>query len=97
MIRLVVRGPVEAPARESAVHLGERLRKHAGLIGAGDVRVLGPGTAPIARLRGEHRFQLQLQGPDMAVLRAVVADALKGFTPPSEVFCSVDVDPWDMQ
>jgi primosomal protein N' (replication factor Y) len=97
MVRIVVRGPVEASARESAVHLGERLRKAVKVHGADDVRVLGPGSAPITRLRGEHRFQLQLQGPDVAILRTVVMEAKKGFSPPSEVYTSVDVDPWDMQ
>jgi primosomal protein N' (replication factor Y) len=96
MIRLVVRGPGEVVARETAVHLGERLRKAAARAEV-DIRVLGPGAAPIARLRGDHRFQLQLQGPDVDRLRQVVLDAQKGFTPPEEVYCAVDVDPWDMQ
>jgi primosomal protein N' (replication factor Y) (superfamily II helicase) len=96
MIRLVVRGPSEAVARETAVHLGERLRKSAARA-EGQIRVLGPGAAPIARLRGEHRFQLQLQGPDLDQLRRVVIEAQKGFTPPEEVYCAIDVDPWDMQ
>jgi primosomal protein N' (replication factor Y) len=97
MVRLVVRGPIEAPARESAVHLGEKLRKAVALHEAAAVRVLGPGAAPIARLRGDHRFQLQLQGPDPAELKEVVNHALKGFAPPEDIYWSVDVDPWDMQ
>jgi primosomal protein N' (replication factor Y) len=97
MVRLVVRGPIEPPARESAVHLGERIRKAVALLKAVEARVLGPGAAPITRLRGDHRFQLQLQGPDPAVLKEVVNHALKGFAPPNDIYCSVDVDPWDMQ
>jgi primosomal protein N' (replication factor Y) len=97
MVRLVLRGPIEAPARESAAHLADRLKKRAIAVGDSGVRILGPGTAPIARLRGEHRFQLQLQGPDITQLRNIVTGALKGFAPPESIFCSVDVDPWDMQ
>jgi primosomal protein N' (replication factor Y) (superfamily II helicase) len=97
MVRLIVRGPSEAQARESAVHLGERLRKAAVARAPDAVRVLGPGAAPIARLRGEFRFQLQLQGAKVATLRTVVTEAVKGFTPPEEVRWAIDVDPWDMQ
>jgi hypothetical protein len=31
------------------------------------------------------------------MLRTVVVEAMKGFAPPSEVYTSIDVDPWDMQ
>jgi len=101
MVRLVVRGPAEVAARESAVHLGERLRRAAAANEAQDaaeaVRILGPGQAPIGRLRGEHRFQLQLQASDAANLKTIVREAVKGFTPPDDVRWTVDVDPWDMQ
>jgi primosomal protein N' (replication factor Y) len=97
MVRIVVRGPIEAPARESAVHLGERLRQIVKRRELAAVRLLGPGAAPIARLRGEFRFHLQLQGPDGAVLKELVREAAKGFAPPEEIRWTVDVDPWDMQ
>ncbi len=97
MVRVVVRGPAETPTCESAIHLGERLRRAGAAQNADAIRVLGPGAAPIARLRGEFRFQLQLQGNDPAVLKAVVTDAVKGFAPPSEIRWAIDVDPWDMQ
>ena len=97
MIRLIVRGPAEAMARETAVTLGERLRRAIADIGDKGPRVVGPGTAPIAKLRGEFRFHLQLQGPDGTVLRQVVRDAATGFTAPEGVRWIADVDPWDMQ
>ncbi|MBA3482636.1 MAG: primosomal protein N' [Pirellulales bacterium] len=97
MVRVVVRGPGETPTRESAVHLGQRLRTAAATHAPDAARVLGPGAAPIARLRGEFRFQLQLQGAEVATLRTVVTEAVKGFTPPEEVRWAIDVDPWDMQ
>jgi primosomal protein N' (replication factor Y) len=95
MARLVLRGPQETIVRESAAHLGERLRSAA----ASDqtIRILGPGAAPIARLRGEHRFHLQLQAPAIATLQALVSEATAKFEPPREVRWTVDVDPWDMQ
>ncbi|HYO23974.1 MAG TPA: primosomal protein N' [Lacipirellulaceae bacterium] len=95
MARLVIRGPQEAAARETAVQLGQRLR--AAIAGDGAVRLLGPGAAPIARLRGEHRFHLQLHAPDAARLQALIRQAAQGFTPPEEVRWTADIDPWDMQ
>jgi primosomal protein N' (replication factor Y) len=78
--------------------LGERLRQAIKPREAAEgVRILGPGAAPISRLRGEFRFHLQLQGPDGGVLKELVRDATKGFTPPEEIRWTVDVDPWDMQ
>jgi primosomal protein N' (replication factor Y) len=95
MVRIVVRGAQEAVVRETAANLADRLRATA----AGDatIRVLGPGAAPIARLRGEHRFQLQLQAPEIAALQALVRDATCSFEPPRDVRWTADVDPWDMQ
>ncbi|HMP05194.1 MAG TPA: primosomal protein N', partial [Lacipirellulaceae bacterium] len=88
------RGPQEAAARQTAALLGERCRAAAG--DDASIRVLGPGTAPIARLRGEHRFQLQLQAPAAAELQAVVRTATHRFQAPDDVRWTVDVDPWDM-
>jgi primosomal protein N' (replication factor Y) len=95
MVRLVIRGPQETTTRETAAELGKRLRRHAE--GDSTIRILGPGAAPIARLRGEHRFQLQLQAPESAALQALVREAAHGFEPPKDVRWTVDVDPWDMQ
>jgi primosomal protein N' (replication factor Y) len=95
MVRMVIRGAQEAAVRQTAAHLGDRLRAAAN--GDATVRILGPGAAPIARLRGEHRFQLQLQAPDIAALQALVRDATRGFEAPKGVLWTADVDPWDMQ
>ncbi|MBA4106167.1 MAG: primosomal protein N' [Pirellula sp.] len=97
MIRLIVRGPAEATARETANSLGERLRSAVASMDAAGLRVVGPGTAPIARLRGEFRFHLQIQGPDGALLRQAVREAATGFAAPEGVRWIADVDPWDMQ
>ena len=61
MIRLVVRGPVEPAGRSLCRDAGP-----AGLRGGVErhgleARVLGPAPAPISRLRGKYRFQLQTQ------------------------------------
>ena len=41
-----------------------------------DVRVLGPATAPLARLKKEHRFQFLLKSPKRSVLTKLLNGAL---------------------
>src|SRR5262249_41472775 len=58
MIRLLVRGPLEAPTEAFADQLASRLRGELDACGC-QSRVLGPAPAPIAKLRGNYRFQIQ--------------------------------------
>jgi primosomal protein N' (replication factor Y) len=95
MIRVILRGPQEATTRETANQLSELLRQAATAYEG--VRVLGPAPAPLARLRGEYRFHIQLQGPAIASLQAAVRAAAARFQPPEDVRWIADVDPWDMQ
>jgi primosomal protein N' (replication factor Y) len=95
MIRLVVRGPVEAVAAEFAKYIAERLEA-ALKQNEADARVLGPAPCPFARLRGKYRFQIQTQGEDGERLRAAVAAATADLEPPDDVQWIVDVDPVDM-
>ncbi|OHB76196.1 MAG: primosomal protein N', partial [Planctomycetes bacterium RBG_16_64_10] len=95
MVRLVVRGPVEATARLFADHLAGRLRAASEQLAA-DARVLGPAPAPIGRLRDQFRVQIQLHGHDGDRLRAAVRQATTGLKGPERVQWIVDVDPIDM-
>jgi primosomal protein N' (replication factor Y) len=56
------------------------------------VDVLGPAPAPIARIRGKHRWQLLLRAADHAPLHRV-ARALQASHGVAGVQLSVDVDP----
>jgi primosomal protein N' (replication factor Y) len=94
MIRLVIRSKQELEARETAAGLADRLRK--AVTATGPVRILGPGEAPIAKLRGQFRFQLQLQAADRTILQQLVRQVLESLKMPRDVICVVDVDPWDM-
>jgi primosomal protein N' (replication factor Y) (superfamily II helicase) len=95
MVRLVIRGPQELLASQFAEALGERLRGELEKIGA-EARVLGPAPAPIAKLRGNHRFQIQVQGPHGQPLRTAVRAAGDALKPPDDVLWIADVDPLDM-
>ena len=96
MSRLVVRGPKEAVAREFAGHVAERLTGALARNPEHAARVLGPAPAPIAKLRGMHRFQIQLQGAQPAPIHAALREATDGLESPEGVQWIVDVDPLDM-
>ena len=54
--------------------------------------VLGPAPAPIARLRGKHRFQLLLRAPEHGAIHRLCR-ALGEVPLPSGVELAADVDP----
>jgi primosomal protein N' (replication factor Y) len=90
LIRLVVRGPSESCTGQFADEIALRLRE---ALQGEPARVLGPAPAPIAKLRGQYRFHIQLHGASSAVLRRAVAEATTGLKPPDDVQWIVDVDP----
>lgn len=59
-----------------------------------DVSVLGPAPAPLALLRGRHRFRLLLRAQRSANVQAVVRDWIRRVTAPSGVRLQVDIDPY---
>jgi primosomal protein N' (replication factor Y) len=95
MARLVVRGPVEQVANEFAGYLAQRLTAALAQQEA-RARLLGPAPAPVSKLRGLYRFQIQIQGPDGDQLRAAVRLATADLKPPEHVQWIVDIDPLDM-
>lgn len=58
--------------------------------------VLGPASAPIARLRGLWRYHVLLKAPAGADVPVVVSAALKGLPSDKDVTLAADVDPADM-
>ena len=95
MIRLLVRGPVELAAGQFAEAIATLLRDELTRAGV-QARILGPAPAPLAKLRGNFRFQIQVQGADGAGLRQAVRQATSDLKPPEDVQWIADVDPLDM-
>jgi primosomal protein N' (replication factor Y) len=69
LLNLVLRSRDAGQAGRGAAALARALRDAA----RGRYRVLGPGSAPLARLRGEHRYQVLLKGQRKAMREAVRA------------------------
>ncbi len=61
---------------------------------AADIRVLGPAEAPLAVVRGRHRFRLFVQAPRNTDIQAYLRDWLAAApTPRGSLRVQVDVDP----
>ena len=91
LANVLVRSPKLEEAAGWAAELGKYLQKQ----NSGAVRVLGPCTAPIARIKGVYRFHLILKAASRkalnAILRDLMAHAEKTEIPRRNV--TVDVDP----
>jgi primosomal protein N' (replication factor Y) len=99
MIRLVVRGPAETTTLEFAKNIAEKLTAaltQPSSSAESESRVLGPAPAPFAKLRGQYRYQIQIQGADGEMLRTAVKKIAADLKPPEDVQWIVDVDPIDM-
>ena len=95
MVRLIVRGESEQTTESLADELADRLVEALSGSAAG-ARLLGPAPAPIAKLRGNYRQHMLLQGPDVTQLADAVRSATKELKVPEGVAWAVDVDPVDM-
>jgi primosomal protein N' (replication factor Y) len=95
MIRLVVRGPAQQPTELFADALATRLRTE---LEKSEFRwrVLGPAPAPIAKLRGNFRFQIQSQATDALALGRAVRQASADLKATDGIQWIADVDPLDM-
>jgi primosomal protein N' (replication factor Y) len=89
LLNLVLRSPKPAEAAEGAEAIARQLRKET----AGRYRVLGPARAPLARLRGEHRYQILLKGQRAAMRDAVRRALVERYGEVRWPGVTVDVDP----
>jgi primosomal protein N' (replication factor Y) len=89
LLNLVLRGREAGAVAKGAAVLGRALREDA----AGRYRVLGPAPAPLARLRGEHRYQILLKGGRRAMRDAVRRALVAQYGEVRWPGVAVDVDP----
>jgi primosomal protein N' (replication factor Y) len=61
---------------EKAIRWSRQLSEYFSPHDGSSVRVLGPATAPLARLKKEHRFQFLLKSPRRSVLTKLLSGAL---------------------
>jgi len=93
LINILVRSNVEKQSQKVASHLANALTKAKK---EEKVQILGPSPAPLARVKGQYRWQVALKGANIENLRRVLSPILKrekALTRYSNVFISADVDP----
>jgi primosomal protein N' (replication factor Y) (superfamily II helicase) len=95
MVRIVIRGLSDRASQAQAEELARRVRERAGGTKP-EVRILGPAPAPMAKLRGSFRYQIQLQSAEGETLRSIIRAATADLKPADGVGWIVDVDPIDM-
>ncbi|HEX5471838.1 MAG TPA: primosomal protein N' [Lacipirellulaceae bacterium] len=95
MIRIVIRGGNDSATQAFSEELSRQLRTGADATPA-DLRILGPAPAPMTKLRGNYRYQIQLHATDGDMLRNVVRRATDKLKAPDGIAWIVDVDPLDM-
>jgi primosomal protein N' (replication factor Y) (superfamily II helicase) len=61
---------------EKAIVWSRQLSEYFSAYGGKGARILGPATAPLARLKKEHRFQFLLKSPRRSVLTKVLGGAM---------------------
>jgi len=61
---------------EKAIHWSRKLSEYFSPHDGHTVRILGPATAPIARLKKEHRFQFLLKSPKRSILTKLLSGAM---------------------
>jgi primosomal protein N' (replication factor Y) len=98
LVNLRLDGKDAAKVERAARELGATLRRDARPLGLGDDAVLGPAPAPLARVRGRHRWQVLLRGADVRALRALarIASTRAPALRRSSVRLVIDVDPYSM-
>ncbi len=95
-IRVLLVGQDQAQVAETAAAVAERV---SAVSGGFPGEVIGPMAAPLARLRGQHRHHVLLQGTERAAMVPVLWRALRGaakWKRHKEVRLSVDVGPYSI-
>ena len=94
LANLIVRGREERAVAERAEALRDALVEAV----PGTWRVLGPAPAPLARIKGAHRWHLLIKAPVRAPLARVIGPVLDALPRPprDSVAVVLDVDPADL-
>jgi primosomal protein N' (replication factor Y) len=95
LARIIIRGDQQDQLHDFAGYLARRLTEALEPSGK-HFRVLGPAMAPIAKLRGQYRYHIQLQGEDGEILRQAIRSATSHLDSPDRIHWVVDIDPISM-
>jgi primosomal protein N' (replication factor Y) len=92
LARVIVSGTDAGAVRRSSASVASAARAE----GGARFTVLGPSPAPLARLRGSHRWHVLVKGPLGAEISELVRRAVAGASIDPGVSIAPDVDPFDL-
>ncbi|MEA3011887.1 MAG: hypothetical protein QOD42_432 [Sphingomonadales bacterium] len=85
---IIVSSENQAEANETARQIGRAAPNH------DNMAVFGPAPAPLAMLRGRHRFRLLVHAARAVPVQDIIRDWLGGLSWKASIRVSVDVDPY---
>ena len=85
---IIVSSEDQGAAHETAILIGRAAPDHDGM------HVYGPAPAPLAMLRGRHRYRLLVHARRALAVQDVIRDWLAALNWPAKVRVAVDVDPY---
>jgi primosomal protein N' (replication factor Y) len=88
LVCITLRGRSESKVSYSASTLAGRLRKALGE----RARVAEATPAPLARARGQYRYQVILRSTSARVMADAIGSVLEDLTFPDDIACAVDMD-----
>ncbi len=88
LVCITLRGADETLVQLTCTALAKRVEE----VLPGGARLGGPAPAPLAKARGEFRYQLMLRAPTTRAMTQPLRDILRAFPWPDAVAWSVDVD-----
>jgi primosomal protein N' (replication factor Y) len=89
MVAVLIRSEDVERAERAASEIGKVIEERISKL---DVRIQGPAPAPLARLKGVHRFQILLRSSERAALRRALEPIARDFSVQG-VDVTIDVDP----
>ncbi len=92
LARIVVRDQDHLKAQAAGRKLADLLEEANEALGS-PVRLRGPAAAPIARIGGYHRLQIELIAPDAGTLQRLLGSLRERHLLKSDAHTAVDVDP----
>ncbi len=94
MARLLVRGAGEERVIASINSLKRALDEQAAALG-GDIRILGPSSAPFGKIGGNYRHHILVKSASVTSLQQVIAASRSAVTG-RDVYLEIDIDPYEL-
>ncbi len=96
LLRIIIRGTDEKQVEQSSIKMGDILREESQKLSA-PFRILGPGPAPLARLKNYYRFNILLGSQNHAALCELIETCRKSINKIPHIEYAIDVDPIHMR